>query len=149
MGKTTSRKLIARPEALSKTATALIDELLENDWPIPFMTPPQAEDWHWHELEQTRGAADPEVVSRFQECRKIKLHHLNWEVEMHRFLHMCRGYLNDFGKPEDKRRFEGSGLVLIAQSDYSSMSRWTYLKDQCLADLQSIARLVSGGGKPG
>jgi hypothetical protein len=135
-------------EALSETATALIDELLENDWPIPFRTPPQAEDWHWQRLGQTRGVADPEVVSRRQECQKIQRRHSEWEVGMHRFLHMCRSYLNDFGKPEDKRRFEGSGLVMIAQSDSSSMSVVTYLKDQCLADLQSIARLVSRVRKP-
>jgi hypothetical protein len=135
-------------EALSETATALIDELLENDWPIPFRTPPQAEDWHWQRLGQTRGVADPEVVSRRQECQRIQRRHSEWEVGMHRFLHMCRSYLNDFGKPEDKRRFEGSGLVMIAQSDSSSMSVVTYLKDQCLADLQSIARLVSRVRKP-
>ena len=149
MRNTTNRKLIAGPEALSKTATALIDELLENDWPIPFIIPPQAEDRHWLRLAQTRGTGDPEVVSRLQKCQKIKRHHLNWEVEMHGFLHMCRSYLNDFGEPGDKSRFEGSGLVLIAQSDYSSMSRVTYDKDQCLADLQSIARLVSRVRKPG
>ena len=122
--------------------TNVIEELRASDWSMPFMPQAEALKTEWHYKAQFQEVEQPELVCMREEWEGIESRHLNWELHLRVFLHRCRNYLNDCGRPEDMRRFESSGLILIVHGD-DSLSRVSYLKDQCLADLQSLADLLS------
>jgi len=117
-----------------------MEELRDNDWPLPFEPPPHVDDWQ--SVARKKGQDAPEVALMLEERKSVLECHSGWEALLGVFLHRCRSYFNDFAGPVEKRRFEGSGLILTAHSD-NRMSRETYQKDQCLSDLQSIADLLS------
>ena len=106
MGKTPSRRFLARV-TLSNTATALMGQLRDNDWPLPFEPPPHVDDWQ--SVAQKKGDDAPEVTLMLKERKSVLECHSGWTCLLHVFIHGCRSYLNDFAGPVEKRRFEVAG----------------------------------------
>lgn len=126
---------------LSEMATALMDELCENDWLLPFLSQSDEAMAVWHRTAQIKGVNDPEAVSQRNEWESIRKRHSLWEFNTRQFVFGCQRYLNEFDDSQQMRRLQGNVLWQILVAADNSMNPASYMKEQCLADLQSMARL--------
>lgn len=139
--------------SLLEVATQLTQVLSANDWPVPFEHEPQEDEWRSPQnypegvLDWDKpwiGIHDPERSRKVKASKENHDRHWLWEAQVRWLLNECRRHVNAFGNLEQMRRFEGNVLwqILVAHGD-NRVHRMAYFKDQCLADLESLALLVS------
>src|ERR1035438_7837506 len=122
-------------------ATALMDEVRENDRLLPFLAQSDKAMADWQRTAQVKGVKDPEVVRKRNEWESIGKRHSLWEFNTRQFVFGCQRYLNEFDDSQRMRRLQGNVLWQILVAADNSMNHASYVKEQCLADLQSMARL--------
>src|ERR1035438_8791419 len=103
-------------------ATALMDELRENDWLLPFLSQSDKAMADWQRTAQVKGVKDPEVVRKRNEWESIGKRHSLWEFNTRQFVFGCQRYLNEFDDSQRMRRLQGNVLWQILVAADNSMN---------------------------
>jgi DNA-binding XRE family transcriptional regulator len=141
--KKVSSKQRQESQNLLKTAADLGDALQTNDWPLgakqrPFTSLGGGE---WVALSKEEAEADPERARKIEHGKKSEVLCLRWRQHLGELLENCRRYVNDYGDPEQTRRFENNMLVSVLKAR-EQLEREFYTTEQCSRDLDSLKTLM-------
>jgi hypothetical protein len=133
---------------LLKTEAELTATLQKNNWPLGADQRPFTwfGDGEWTNLSKEQAQADPDRAQSIERQRADELACRRWRGRIDDFLIDSRRFVNDYGSPEHRQRFENNILVAFAASG-DDLSRERYRTSWCLRDLESLKILLKRIGR--